>query len=355
MSHDARHPDAPGRNLDTAHANPHLATARLRPDLLHKVGETFAVALSRLQNRLPPDAQVLAEVARLERLGVQVQEVAHVLAGEGSWVVERVDLAAALQQAVGQWSEKAALAGVALSGPTHSCEAELNLAVLGQVLQLGLEYALHVGERVVLNCGVEGDPAVPQLSLAIELADAPGVDVDDLPWQLLSVLARASAWLPQRQIVGRQLLLSVVFGLPVTGAVRSAALLPTTPVAVGRRVLLVDPQEGSRITAQRLLHEAGMHVDATASLEQAWAGFNSSLHPQAPDLLLTGFPADDTRCAALIDALRTRQPRLRVVELVDDDSAFAFSVPGSNNPARVGRHTLLRTLVVAISQELDAV
>ena len=47
------------------------------------------------------------------------------------------------------------------------------------------------------------------------------------------------------------------------------------------------------------------------------------------------------------------QPRLRVVELVDDDSAFALSLPGSG-AARIGRHDLARTLVPAVTQELDA-
>lgn len=366
MSFDARHPNAPTAAADLAHTSPHLAVARLRPDLLHKVGETFAVALSRLQARLAPAASgqlepavlqsVLAEVARLERLGVQVQEVAHVLAGEGGWATERVDVGVALRQARAMAADKAALSNVALDGPEGACEAEVNPAVLGQLLQLGMEYALHLGERVTLSCGVEGEPPCSRLGFAMQRASADwGADVDELPWLLFSALARASGWLPRRQIVGQQLLLSLTLGLPAEAAVRSAALLPTTPVAVGRRVLLVDPQETSRVLAQSLLHEAGMQVDATGSVEQAWAGFNSSLHPQPPDVLLIGLATDAAPCVALIDALRTRQPRLRVVELVDDDSAFAFSVPGSDNPARVGRHTLHRTLVSAISQELDAV
>ena len=52
--------------------------------------------------------------------------------------------------------------------------------------------------------------------------------------------------------------------------------------------------------------------------------------------------------------LRAVQPRLRVVELVDDDSAFALSLPGSGRAARIGRHDLARTLVPAVTQELDA-
>src|SRR4029079_4680661 len=63
---------------------------------------------------------------------------------------------------------------------------------------------------------------------------------------------------------------------------------------------------------------------------------------------------DDERCAALLESLRAEQPGLCVIELVDDDDAFSFSVPGSDVPARVGRHDLARTLTLALAQELDA-
>jgi hypothetical protein len=70
--------------------------------------------------------------------------------------------------------------------------------------------------------------------------------------------------------------------------------------------------------------------------------------------VVTGIPVDDARCAALLESLRAEQPRLCVIELVVDDDAFSFSVPGSDMPARVGRHDLARTLTLALAQELDA-
>ena len=72
-----------------------------------------------------------------------------------------------------------------------------------------------------------------------------------------------------------------------------------------------------------------MSVDAVASIDQARRG----LHDGAADVIVTGVPVDDTQWAALLDELRAAQPRLRVVELVDDDDAFAFSVPDAD-----GRH-----------------
>ncbi|MEP7299412.1 MAG: hypothetical protein ABI702_24775 [Burkholderiales bacterium] len=365
MSFDARHPDACGHAIDPAQHGIHLAAAKLRPDLLHKVGETFAAALSRLQAQWTADGlparrqSALAEVSRLERLGVQIQEIARVLAGEGQWVTERIDLAAAARQAVNTWSDKARLAGVLLVAPQGTFDVDVNPAVVGQLLELGLEHALHIGQRVELRCSVEGNPPCPMLGLAIHCAHAHDAteaasDIDDLQWLLFGTLARAGGLAPQRQTVGEQVLITVALAAPDEADMPSAALLPATPVAVGCRVLLVDPQEASRLEARHLLHDVGMVVDAAASIEQARNGLGSAPNPQLPDVLLTGISTNDSVCAEFIDTLRAIQPRLRVVELVDDDSAFAFSVPGSDLPARVGRHTLARTLVAAISQELAA-
>ena len=65
-------------------------------------------------------------------------------------------------------------------------------------------------------------------------------------------------------------------------------------------------------------------------------------------------PDQDVAPRVELVPVRERQPRLRVIELVDDDTAFAFSLPGVSNAARVGRHDLPRTLMPAIAQELDA-
>jgi hypothetical protein len=183
-----------------------------------------------------------------------------------------------------------------------------------------------------------------------------GDEFDDLQWLLFTTLARASGLAPQRVVAGHTALL--VLGFPARaqegdggGAPRSAALLPRTPLAVGRQVLVLEPHEITRVHAHRLLHDTGMVVDAVASVEQA----RSVLRDRTPDVLITGVPPErDAAVATLVDELRAVQPRLRVIEIADDDDAFAFSLPGSEHPGRVGRGTLARTLVQAVSQEVDA-
>jgi CheY-like chemotaxis protein len=150
--------------------------------------------------------------------------------------------------------------------------------------------------------------------------------------------------------------MTLTLGFPGADAARtkevcfSPAQVSHTATAAGHRVLLIEPQGVARVQAHRLMQDAGMSVDAVASIDQARRG----LHDGAADVIVTGVPVDDTQWAALLDELRAAQPRLRVVELVDDDDAFAFSVPDADRPARVGRHEMARTLLRAVSQELDA-
>lgn len=358
MSHDARHPDAPVPRVQAGEAI-HLSTMPLPPRLVGRIGEAFAGALSVLQTQVgafgagaAADA-VLAELGRLERLGLQLQAFARVLERQGQGVRERVDLAAAARAALTEASARARAAGIVLVAPHDALDVEVNAGVLEQLLELALDQALQIGRRIVVEAALAGLPPRPTLTLTTERADGAADDADALAWQLFALLARATGHAPQRSAVGNTVVLTL--GLPVAETTpapagpRSAAELPRTPLAPGRRVLLVDPHELLRLQAHRLMHEAGMDVTATASVEQARAALRDGL----PDVLVLGLRADEAEAAQLIAELRAAQPRLRVVELVDDDSAFALSV-SADRPARVGRHDLARTLLPAIAQELDA-
>jgi len=370
MSFDARHPDA-AIHLPDAMAHPaRLVPVKLPASVLAKVGESFASALSALQRSMstlgpmaagqqPTLDAGLAEIARLEQLGVQIQELARVLAGDSPVLPERVDLARAARQALAEWTKAAQQRGVRLAGPRDAFELDVNAAVLEQLLDLGLEYALHIGSRIEVNAGLQGQPAHAMLTIEVERGKAPASgdgeeDFNELHWLLFVQLARAIGLVPQRLAVGQTVTLMLGFPDAETligdAGEASAALLPRTATAAGRRVLLIEPLDSARVLAHRLMNEVGMQVDAVVTLDQARIGIRHDV----PDVIVTGVPVDDSRCAVLLDEARAAQPRLRVIELVDDDNAFAFSVPGSDSPARVGRHDMARTLVRAVAQELDA-
>ena len=360
------------RPIDPLQRPASYAPAKLPPGVLGKVGETFASSLSALRKDIGalvgqgPEQQLLlsaslAQLERLQRLGVQIQAIARVLSGAGQSASERLDLSAALRQKLDEWAEPARRRGIHLLGPLEPFEVEVNAGVLEQLLDLAMESALDINACVEVRVGVQGRTVNPMLT--VEVLRAKGgaapvseADFNDLHWQLFTVLSRARGLTPQRVVVGDNVILMLEFPTTEAAATGDALRNPvqnyrTTTVAE-RRVLVVEPYEFARVQTHKLLHEVGMRVDAVATLDQARA----ALRDGVPDVLITGIPVRDAQVGALLDELRAAHPKLRVIELVDDDSAFAFafSSAGYANAARVGRQDLARTLVRAVAQELDA-
>jgi hypothetical protein len=363
---DARHPELVIHGGDSSPRIASLVPIKVAPGVLARIGESFAGSLSALQRSLaalPALASAeqavldaaLAEIARLEQFGVQIQEVARVLGGSAPMARERIDLAQAAREALAEWTRAAQSHHTSLRGPSEPFELEVNGAALAQLLDLGLEYALHVGSAVVVSAGVSGIPAQPTLSITAQRSTpATPAGVDELHWLLFVELGRAVGLEPRR--LETEDSVSLTLGFPDANAAAvgdvaaTPAQLPRTAFAAGRLVLLIEPQDIARVRAYRLVSDAGMRVDAVSNVEKARAGLRHGW----PDAVVTGIPVDDEHCSALLDEIRAAQPRLRVIELVDDDDAFSFSVPESDSPARVGRHDMERTLMRAVSQELDA-
>jgi hypothetical protein len=347
-----------------------LGLTRVAPGVLARIGETFAVALSALHRSLEslspaasgqqgPMAAALAEIDRLESLGVRLQEFARVLGAEVPLPAERLDLVRAARQALEGRAPSPGEVTLPTATAAEPIEVDVNAAVLDQLLSLALDCAQQLGSTIAIAVEREGQPARPLLSIRVDRApgardDGAVEDFGDLPWTLFALLARAAGLFPQRLAAGRSV--TLMLGFPDAGGVvgqdadpRSQGL-PRSGDPAGRHVLLLEPRETARVMAHRLMNDAGMHIDSAATLDQAREGLKYAV----PDIIVTGLPIDDAGLAALLDQARLAQPRLRVIQLVDDENAFAFSVPGSDNPAQVGRHDMAHTLVAAVAQELDA-
>ncbi len=363
MSFDARSQHSP---TSATSQRPHFTVANIPPDILASAGETFAAAACRIQKALGQAARLssgredvafestLDELGRLEHLGIQLQQAARVLSGEGLALPEAFDLTEAVRRTFAEWAGAATKRNIRIALPATPLPVDAVPGVIEQLLDLATEEALRIAATIDVEVAMQGIPAHPMLMLHLLRRDG---EADDhgLSWHLFVLLSRTSGLSPQRISVGdtTTLMLGFPTQAPVSGddpSERSAALLPRTPIAVGCKVLLVEPRDMTRLYAHRLMQSAGMRVDATVTIEQARA----SLQDRLPDIVVTGVPVDRADCSALVDEIRTAQPRLRVIELVDDDSAFALSLPGSNRAGRVGLHDLARTLVIAISQELIA-
>ena len=338
------------------------APVRIAPRLLGLVGERFAAGLSQAQRQLlaasgPEQGQVQALLGDLERLGLQLQQVARMVVHEGMDAPETVDLTAVCHQAVAEWAGRAQTAQVRVVVDGQPLKATLNAAAFDLALDLLIEHGLAVGESVVLRVLSTGLPARPTVRVEITrrrlenpvIADLMAPEADLLP-MLAQVLTRACGLLMRQGGMGSLLSLSLTVppdALDPHDQIDSGEL-PNTPLAAGGRILIVDPRGSSRVLAHQLLNAVGMRVDAVDSVPQA----RVALHDGEPDVLITGFPSGDLELASLVDDIRAVHPRLRVIELVDNDDAFAFSMPGADAPGQIGREQLKDHLVTAVSQEI---
>lgn len=298
----------------------------------------------------------MQQLDRLTGLCLQCSTAAGLMAGAALFELQQVDLADAVRRA-------AARRGRDWTGSitsTEPCTLEINRQLLDALLDLALTFMGHGGAGSTATIGLQGRPLRPALVLRTSTGPASSNPVEAnltaLRWLLLSQLAQSAGLQARRTAMGSSL--TVMLGFPTEATVAApakatAAGLPRTASPVGWHVLLIEPRDATRIEAHRLMREAGLAVDATESLLQAQEALRSS-GGTVPDIVVSGMPFDDLPRRALLDSARAAQPRLRIVELVDDDDAFDFSVPGSDHPARVARHELARTLVPAIMQELDA-
>ena len=343
-------------------SGPYSSPVRVAPRVLGLVGERFAASISQIQGQLGAASGPLVVQARdalgdLERLGVQLQQVSRMVAHEGMEPQEVIDLTVVCHQAVAEWLVRAEAAQVRLLVDGPPLKASVNAAAFDLALDLLIEHGLAIGDSVVLCVLNTGVPSRPTVRVDITrrrvdtfgMASVPAPEDELLP-VLAGLLARGCGLLMRQSGMGSLLSLSLVVPPDAMAPqpLNDAAELPRTPRADGGRILIVDPRGSSRMLAHHLLNAAGMRVDAVESVPQA----REALRDGEPDVLITGLPSSDLELAALVDDIRAIYPPLRVIELVDDADAFAFSMPGADAPGQISRDQLVAHLVTAVSQEI---
>jgi hypothetical protein len=174
--------------------------------LLAAVGERVAESATRMQAAAPGDCAgaALAEAERLERFGLQLQELAQVAARAQQLRRESVDLGLALVQTVAEWSAEADRLGVELHGPACSEPVHANPAALKHLLDLMVEHALQQGRAVRLEVEVPatGSGVAVVATVSSEPASQ-SPERDTLAWMALQWFARALGLTPARQVVAR--------------------------------------------------------------------------------------------------------------------------------------------------------
>jgi signal transduction histidine kinase len=188
------------RPLDAAAGERLLpAQGRLPLALLTAIGERLAARALVLQE---PGCDAVAEGARLERWGLQLQELAQVVARAAQLRREPVDLGLALLQTLAEWSAEADRCGIELHGPACSVLVHTNPAALKHLLDLLIEHALQQGGAVRMD--IQADDTRPYATLVVHVDAAPASDSpgrETLAWQLLALLARALLLAPERHAV----------------------------------------------------------------------------------------------------------------------------------------------------------
>lgn len=175
------------------------AQGRLPLALLAAIGERLAACALALQDGR---ADAVAEGARLERWGLQLQELAQVMARAPQLRQEAVDLGLALLQTLAEWSAEADRCGIELHGPARSVMVQTNPAALKHLLDLLIEHALQQGG--VVRMDIQADDGHPFAGLVVHVDAAPASQSparETLAWQLLTLLARALLLAPERQVV----------------------------------------------------------------------------------------------------------------------------------------------------------
>ncbi|MCW5632542.1 MAG: hypothetical protein KIT17_04330 [Rubrivivax sp.] len=171
--------------------------------VLSAIGERLAAAGARLQEG--GGATVLPdELARLERFGLQLQELAQIVARAQQLRRENVDLGLALLQTVAEWSGEADRLGVELHGPAASEAVQANPAALKHLLDLMVEHTLQQGRvvRLAIELPAEGGGVRLVASVSSEPASQ-SPQRDTLAWQLLQWFAAALGLVAQREVVPR--------------------------------------------------------------------------------------------------------------------------------------------------------
>ncbi|MBI5719245.1 MAG: hypothetical protein HZC37_16380 [Burkholderiales bacterium] len=203
---------------DTAEAHPRAADVRPLPvqaqvplPLLAAIGERLAASTARMQEEAAkarpsesPCASVVDELARLERFGLQLQELAQVAARAQQLRHESVDLGLALLQTVAEWSAEADRLGVELHGPACSEPVHANPAALKHLLDLMVEHALQQGRAVRLE--VEVPASGTAVSVVVTVSSEPASqspERETQAWMTLQWFARALGLAPVREVVAR--------------------------------------------------------------------------------------------------------------------------------------------------------
>ena len=319
------------------------------PALLSTLGERLAGLALRLQGESGLSPRGRNAMAELEQLGLELQELVRALGLPSHGGEERLDLQQAVKASQPLWQAALQRRGMTLQlMQGDPAPIEIEPVLLQHAVDLLIAHGIAGGADFCLAAL----PATPASPAGLRLSGlGAAADALELHWQLLRLLARSRGWRLTRHAApgaapdAPASQVELFFGAPPSVAFNDG--LPRMHIAQNTRVLVIDPNDLSRVHCAKLLTEGGIAHDVVASVAQAEDALRHG--PGGWTAVVSGFALDDAPMQRLAEALQNSLGSLRWIELVDGSHDFAFGTPDGNRPGRIGRADLQHTLLASLA------
>lgn len=312
----------------------------------------------------PMAADGIARLQQLASTAVLVQRLAVLLQGTQLPARQSVALDTAMHRALEKIGTSHANAGGTISTELHGVDLWMDPEVLDLILDIALQWAAGIGRKISVRISFARGSGHPYLVLNVhdthdthwreKMKDEERYD--NLRWMMIRILAQSQLLDPQRVIVNDSAVIVLRFPEPTVNASAEGmqtVVLPPQQIkpgamAGGCHILIVEPDAQTRLTAEQVLHDAGMLVKAYASARAATDG----AHDFVVEALVCGLPADDPEVILLVGTLHQRNPGLRVIQLTDEDCLY-IGEDVQLEAARVGRESVSQVLLTAVNLALE--
>lgn len=311
-----------------------------------------------------PELRALRDaIEHARRLGMLGQQLGRLVAGEVSLVHEPLDLAAVLRELVASHAPEAARRGLELRFEALPATVVTDPSLAFSLLQSLLDWALdHALGPVSLTLERQEWPAEARLACRFPVRpldraarSGPVSRLDSVAWRVIEQAARMLALPLARDDDGLFTTVSLDF-LRVADALEAApgaaarigASPPCAPALADAHVLVIASRRETRLRVRELLCSRTEQIDFVASVEAAQEFCASVL----PRVLVFEAAVAGPSLERLRGALRSRRPRLGVVEIAEDGSPFNVREAADGPLASVARDALERTLLDALGWAL---
>jgi uncharacterized protein with HEPN domain len=302
------------------------------------------------------------------RLALSAQQISRFAGGRVRQDPQRLSLATALQDALGQRSRETASRGIELRHDLKPADVIVDPSMASALLQSVLSWSFeHARSPIELRVDIKSWPA--HARLGCRFANVPpderagqgaagATQLDSVQWQLLRRLAQVMGLVVKREDRHGQTQLTLEFPRTVGESVVSLATLdldrpgpvaPNSQPMVGRHVLVIASRRETRNMLRDTLRSMGMMVDYVGSVDEARQFCDGGLpHAVIVEAALAGENFRKLR-AELARAL----PSLAFIEIAEQGRELQVSDVGGLRTSLVGRDVLASALPSALMFELS--